>query len=257
MISSQMELALFTHGAYVWPVHRNFESFIAALGAPAAAADAIVESPAYPADARTAGSVRGLPARLDQRLAQLHRDLYDALLRPIELAERERRSFADFFFSDLRGTAVEDLLAAFTYYFIRRVPAEMPVAAGLSVLRAVFFNHEVDEPGIWLSSAVQRLATGRSVVPERRVQFAAPGWAKTHGLAFVLVSERDRPAGSPGWITGQVQRQQDGRCQVRAEYGMGPSLAARAVEDELWSRLDGEARTVIERVFGWGEEAAA
>jgi hypothetical protein len=254
-----MELALFTYGAYIWPVHRNFEAFIAALGFPADTADSLADSSVYPAQLRPtiAAGDAPLPPRLDQRLAGLHRDLYDALLRPIELAVREQRSFADFFWPDLRGTAIDSLLGAFTYMFVRRVPAEMPVAAGLSVLRAVFFNHEVDEPAIWLGTAVQRLAAERAQTTERGLEFTAPGWTRVQDLAFVVVGERDRPAGGPGWITGSIQRLEDGLCHVRAEYGLGAGWDEGAVGSDALTRLDTEAQATIESVFGWRQESAA
>lgn len=254
-----MELALFTYGAYVWPVHRNFEAFVAALGSPADTADHIADSSVYPAQMRpaTAAPDLSLPPRLDQRLARLHRDLYDALLRPIELAVSEERSFADFFWSDLRGTAIDSLLGTFTYMFVRRVPADMSVAAGLSVLRTVFFNHEVDEPAIWLGTAAQRLAAERAQITERRLEFAAPGWTKVQDLAFVVVGERDRPAGGPGWITGSIQRQDDGHCHVRAEYGLGAGWAENAAGEDALIGLDIEAQATIEAVFGWRQESAA
>ena len=254
-----MELALFTYGAYVWPVHRNFEAFIAALGSPADAADNLADSSVYPAHLRPAMATHdlSLPLRLDHRLARLHRDLYDALLRPIELAVSEERSFADFFWPDLRGSAIDSLLGAFTYMFVRRVPADMPVAAGLSVLRAVFFNHEVDEPTIWLGTAAQRLAAERAQIAERRLEFAAPGWTKVQDLAFVVVGERDRPAGGPGWITGGIRRQEDGHCYVRAEYGLGAGWDESAAGDDALTELDTEAQATIEAVFGWRQESAA
>jgi len=254
-----MELGLFTYGAYLWPVHRNFEAFIAALGSPADTADSIADSQVYPAQMspETAADGLSLPPRLDQRLARLHRDLYDALLRPIELVAGEERSFADFFWPDLRGSAIDSLLGAFTYVFVRRVPADMPVAAGLSVLRAVFFNHEVDEPAIWLGTAAQRLATERAQISERRLDFVAPGWCKVQDLAFVAVGERDRPAGGPGWITGGIQRRDDGHCHVRAEYGLGAGWDESTAGADALPGLDAEARATVEAVFGWNQEPAA
>src|SRR5688500_15759575 len=150
-----MKLALITPSAALWPVLRNFDVFIAALGAPRANAGAIEDSPLYPLEPREL-----LPAyapELEHRLSELHRELYSALLRPSEAFAQSEQSIADAFWPDLRGTSIDALLEAFFYYFLRRVASDVTVSAGLSVLRAVFFNHAASDPSLWLHAAEQRL----------------------------------------------------------------------------------------------------
>lgn len=252
-----MELALFTPGAYIWPVYRNFEAFIAALGVPSADVDELRAGAVYPARQRTDSATHGLPPDLDQRLAKLHRDLRDALLRPVELFARQPLDFANYFWPDLAGTSTDQLLSAFVYYFVQHTARDLSVAAGLGVLRSVFFNHENVAPALWLQTAADRLATHRTWRNTRELQFSAPASSKHHNLAFVVAEDTRRPAGGPGWLRGRLQRQTDGTCRVTVEYALGPSLEGVLVPNEVTANLDRQARRALSTVFGWVEEAAA
>jgi hypothetical protein len=252
-----MELALFTSGAYIWPVYRNFETFIAALGAPAGAARTIAASSTYPAATRTDSALHGLPERLDARLAELHRELYDALLTPPGSKRWMALPFALRFLPDLTGTPAEWLLDAFFFYFLGRSAMEVTAADGLDALRAVFFNHEAVEPGVWLYRSRERLAGLRQDYPTARIGFTAPRGAKLTDLAFAIAADRNLPPRSGGWLTGRARNQDDGRLHVTAEYGLDPSLATSGPAPELRSQLDAAARDVLERVFGWQQEACA
>jgi hypothetical protein len=252
-----MELALFTRGAFIWPVYRNFESFIAALATRGVDAEELGAGRIYPARQRSDSAVHGLPAALDQRLAELHRELYSALLRPVELFAVERKSFADYFWPDLSGTVIDDLLSAFVYYFVRRTASDLPVSIGLNVLRAVFFNHENVAPALWLRSAADRLAQYRPARRTRTMQFEAPAVAKLTDLAFVVATDSRRPAGGPGWLLGRLRRKPHGGCGVRVEYALGPSLEGVIVPDQVVAQLDAEARQALATIFGWQLEEAA
>jgi len=252
-----MELALYTPGAYIWPVYRNFEAFIAALGAPAADVDELGAEAVYPARQRTDSATHGLPETLDRRLAMLHRDLRDALLRPAEYFDDLRQSFAEYFWPDLAGTSIDRLLSAFVYYFVLQAASDVPVTTGLSVLRSVFFNHENIAPSLWLQSASDRLAAYRPQRRSRVLQFTAPAGSKHHNLAFVVATDNRRPAGGPGWLRGRLQRAADGTCRVSVEYALGPSLEGVLVPNQVTGQLDNQARQSLGKVFGWGGEAAA
>jgi hypothetical protein len=251
-----MDLALFTDGAYIWPVYRNFEAFVAALGVPGCAAEGLAAATIYPARARTDSAVHGVSEALDRRLESLHRELYDALLRPVEMYAAEPRPLAEAFWPDLRGTNVDRLFAAFMYFFVHRSPAEMPVAMGLKVLRSVFFNHEAVEPTLWLVSALERVSAERRRLEARQAEFAIPETSRIHNLAFTLLMDNLRPTGGPGWLTGRITRKPDGTGRVRVVYGLDPSLQGVAVPDDVLARLDAEAWAGLARVFGWREVAA-
>ena len=156
-----MRLALFTPVAYIWPVHRSFEAFLASLAMPARDAQDVASSPLYPATVQADSPPQGLPPRLDERLLRLHRSLYDAMLRPLGFFAREHAGFSDYFYADLHGTAFELLLSAFVFHFIRREARTLPVATGLTVFRTTFFNHEASEPAHWVDTALSRLAPER------------------------------------------------------------------------------------------------
>lgn len=252
-----MELALFTPGAYIWPVYRNFEAFIAALGAPVADAGELAAATIYPARRHADTVAHGLPGALDRRLALLHRDLHNALLRPAAQFKGKRQSFADCFWPDLADSAIDQLLSAFVYYFIRRSASDIPVETGLSVLRSVFFNHENIAPTLWLQSAMDRLASYRPSRQTRMLKFAAPASAKHHNLEFVVTTDSRRPAGGPGWLPGRAQRQTDGSCLVNVEYALGPSLEGVLAPNQVLTRLDNQARQALAAVFGWAREEAA
>ena len=246
-----MELGLFTRGAYIWPVYRNFEAFIASLGAPGHDVARLADCPAYPVRSRTDGAVHGLSPEMDARLVDLHRELYDALLRPVEQYQRRGGTFSGHFLPDLEQTAAADLLDAFMYYFTNQVAGEMPVADGLTVLRGVFFSHEAVEPGLWLHSSRERVSVARCRVTTRAHGFIAPPSARISDLAFCVCTARNRPAGGPGWLTGRAQRELDGHCHIRLEYGLDPSLPREGLPEGVARRLDAEAESALATVFGW------
>lgn len=251
-----MELGLFTRGAYIWPVYRNFEAFIASLGVPGSDTTQLADCPLYPVRIQTDSAAHGLAADLDQRLSILHRNLYDALLRPVESFSREPRSFADYFVADLRGTTPADLLDAFMFFFIRQSTAEIPVVTGLAVLRGVFFSHESVEPALWLHGSINRVAAERRPLPERSIRFTAPSESKLSDLAFCIVTTRNRPPGGSGWITGRARRELDGHCQVTADFGLDPALAGSILPAGIAAQLDGEVRAALAHVFGWQQAVA-
>ncbi|MBN2080715.1 hypothetical protein JW859_00770 [bacterium] len=251
-----MDLALFTDGAYIWPVYRNFEAFIAALGVPGCDAEGLDAAPIYPAHERTDSAVHGVSDALDRRLETLHRDLYDALLRPVEMFEREPRPLAEVFWPDLRGTNVDRLFAAFMFFFVHRSPAELPVTMGLKVLRSVFFNHEAVEPSLWLTSALERVGAERRQLVARQAEFKIPETTRIHNLALALVLDSRRPAGGPGWLTARITRKSDGAARARVTYGLDPSLHGVALPQAVLARLDADAWAGLARVFGWREVAA-
>src|SRR5262249_55854516 len=159
-------------------VHRNFEAFVASVGAPAFDAVDIGSAPCYPARVRTDSAVHAMPPRLDSRLTLLHRELYDALLRPTEYFVRAERTFADLFWPDLRHPQVEALFEALLFFFIHRTLDALPVRTGLNALRAVFFNHEAAEPALWLAATRNRLTAERADWPAYRVNLNAPPAAR-------------------------------------------------------------------------------
>ena len=249
-----MELALFTRGAYIWPVYRNFESFIAALGRSGNGAESAATDTVYPVSETRSEAELTLSPALDSRLASLHRELYDALLRPVEAFTNEQQTFAQRFWPDLLGTAIDDLMSAFFFYFIRQSANDISIMDGLNVLRAVFFNHEAVEPALWLGSSIDRVASLRHARRCRRIQLAAPADAKLHNLAFVIVADGKRPAGSPGWISGQIQRAANGLSQVSLEFALGPALKSVMLPEEVQARLDREICGHVDQVFGWQRE---
>ena len=127
-----MKLALFTPGAYVWPVERSFEGFIHSLGGYGTDADSVATSTAYPADS-LADHQAEMPAALSARLVQLHRDLYDALLLPMEYFRGSELSLADKFYPDLAGTRVGALVNALMFFFTRYSGVEISVACERTV----------------------------------------------------------------------------------------------------------------------------
>lgn len=252
-----MQLALFTPGAYIWPVHRSFEAFIASLGAPASGASVVAANPLYPAREFTDSALHGMPAELDQRLMHLHSTIYSALLRPVEYFRRSQLSFVEYFAADLLGTPACDLLSAFTYYFVRRSAFELSVVDGLNVLRAVFFNHEASEPSLWLHNSLARLAAERVALDGLAFRMAAPSAAREHQLAFTLIADRERPVRGTAWICGDVRRHSDGQTYARLECGLDPSLADPAAREAASARIGQEVRQAVCQVFGWQMREAA
>jgi hypothetical protein len=246
-----MKLALFTPGAYIWPVHRSLEAFLASLGAPARDEPSVLGSPVYPATFEAEPPLRGLPPRLDARLLQLHRDLYDAMLRPIGFFSAEKLCMADYFWADLRDTSFGQLLDAFLFYFTRRIGAGVTLTTGLSVIRAVFFNHEQAEPEHWLYSSTRRLAHLRLAAAEHTMNFNAPVRARVQDLAFVIHSAQRRPPSSAGWITGAIRRWPDGLCRAEASCGLDPALDSAEKIAAAAPLIEAEVEPVVRRVFGW------
>jgi hypothetical protein len=255
-----MQLALFTPGAYIWPVQRSLEAFLASLAIPARDELSILDSPLYPAAQAAAELLAGLPSRLDARLFELHRDLYYAMLRPSRSFRSETRCMADYFWEDLREAGIGALLETFMAYFTQRTGEGLSVAGGLSVVRAVFFNHEAAEPEHWLYSSLRRTAHLRAGIDRHDCVFTAPARARTHDLAFGIHDGLHRPPASAGCITGAVRRQPDGLCRVEAGFGVDPSLSGDPHREHVLQEASGEVRAVVERIFGWDRpraEAAA
>jgi hypothetical protein len=255
-----MKLALFTPGAYIWPVHRSLEAFLASLGAPARDELSVLGSPLYPATFEAEPPLKGLPPQLDARLLQLHRDLYDAMLRPIGYFSGEELCMADYFWADLRETSIGQLLDAFLFYFTRQIAAGVTLTTGLSVIRAVFFNHEQAEPEHWLHTSTHRLAHLRLAAAEHALAFDAPVRARVQDLAFVIHSELGRPPSSAGWITGAIRRWPDGLCHAEVRCGLDPALDTPEKLTAAAPLIETEVKPVVRRVFGWDaldSEAAA
>ena len=241
-----MKLSLFTPGAYIWPIHRNFEAFIAALG-DAGDEPAAVAHHNYPAELE----------RLDKRLTSLHREVYDALLRPSEFFENETAFMDEYFWPDLRHTAVDNLLGIFMYYFAGQPASQLAVPAGLNVLRSVFFNHEASEPQHWVHTSLARLAYLRPVLRMHTVSFTAPRTARLDDMAFGISADPLRPPAGTAWITGRARRTLDGLCQVRAECIVDPSLGEAELPEHVSATMDEEIRTSIADAFGWPAEVSA
>jgi hypothetical protein len=255
-----MKLALFTPGAYIWPVHRSLEAFLASLCAPARDELSVMGSPVYPATFEAEPPLSGMPPRLDARLMQLHRDLYDMMLRPLHYFEREERCLADYLWPDLRETSIGQLLEAFLYYFTRRTSGGVSTLQGLSVIRAAFFNHEQAEPEHWIHSSERRLAQLRDTFETCSHSFTAPPATRVQDLAFVVHSALERPPTSAGWITGTIRRWPDGLCHVETACGYDPAVATAEQRLQAAPRLAGEMQAVLHCIFGWagpGAEAAA
>lgn len=262
-----MQLALFTPAGYVWPVLRNFEVFIAKLGAQPrlsplsqaartigalAAAEASEATPLYPAtDAAELGQFAVEP-RVSRRLEQLHRELYEALLRPSELFLNSHKGMADTFWPDLRDTHIERKLEAFFFFYLRRTIRHVSLLEGLAVLRATFFNHEAVEPEHWLYTTQERLASLAAPDPLLSSTFNAPVGTRCEDLAFVLNTDQDRPPNSPAWITGSLKRGADGLLQVRTQCGIDPWLAQNAGELEVARAfMEAEIYASLSYIFGW------
>lgn len=252
-----MQLALFTPGACIWPVYRNFESFIAALGTPDTGAQSVSASLLYPARQRSDSAVQGISPEMDRRLTRLHRELYSALLRPAAYFKGEQRLFADVFWPDLRHTAVDALFEALAFYFTGRVLHEIDVPRGLSLLRAVFFNHEAADPELWLSATAQRLQAERRELPLHQGSFNAPPTARVEDLAFCIHGAAGRPALSAGWVCGEIRRQFDGRLRIDYRCGREPGLADEQHYARQRAALDAAAAAQLRTVFGWREARAA
>jgi hypothetical protein len=228
-----MQLALFTSGAALWPVTRNFEAFIASLGAGAQS------------------------SALDRRLVRLHRDLYDALLRPGGTYAETEGCFAASFLPDLEGSPADALLEALLFYFLRRRRAEVSVAQGLGALRAVFFNHETSSPDLWVEAGFERLSAQRAGFPIFEQRCHAPFAAREQDLAFISVNGAGRPARSCGWVWGQLRRQPGGRVEARLCCGLDPSLEDPAALADARSALATELEDALYRAFGWARREAA
>lgn len=228
-----MQLALFTTGAALWPVTRNFEAFIASLGASARS------------------------AALDRRLLALHRELYAALLRPSESLADQPGCFAGHFLPDLEDSPPDRLLEALLFYFLRRRRREVSVAQGLGALRSVFFNHETSAPALWVEAGLRRLGAQRAAMPEFELRCLAPLGAREQDLAFVIVNGAGRPARSAGWVRGSLRRQPSGRVEARLLCGLDPSLEDPAALEQARPALRAELEGALYRAFGWARQEAA
>jgi hypothetical protein len=249
-----MKLALFTPGAYVWPVERSFEGFIHSLGGWATDADNIVTSTAYPADS-LADHQAEMPAELSTRLVRLHRDLYDALLLPVEHFRGSQATLGERFYPDLIGTQADALVNALMFFFTRYAGVEITVPRGLAVLRAVFFNHESADPALWLFSSLERLKAERNPRRTGSITIEAPAGARVQGLAFALVGARDLPPSSPRMIIGEARQSGDGRILVKAEYGLDPSTETESAAQR--AEAGAMVTQCVAGVFGWrGVQAA-
>lgn len=262
-----MQLALFTPAGYVWPVLRNFEVFIAKLGAQPslsphslgarslgelASAEQHERTPLYPADDSSELGQYEVEPRTSRRLEALHRDLYDALLRPSSFFTDSDKNMADTFWPDLRDTHIERKLEAFFFFYLRRTIRHLSVLEGLSVLRATFFNHEAVEPEHWLFTTQERLAS--LAAPDRLISstFDAPLSCRVDDLAFVLNTDQDRGPNSPAWITGNLRRASDGRVKIHTQVGVDDWLADNRGELEAArAYIEAEIFASLSYVFGW------
>ncbi|MCC7477319.1 hypothetical protein IT575_02575 [bacterium] len=262
-----MQLALFTPAGYVWPVLRNFEVFIAKLGAQPslsehslgartlgelAAAERHERSPLYPADAGSELGQYQVEPRTGKRLELLHRDLYEALLRPSAFFTDSDKNMAETFWPDLRDTHIERKLEAFFFFYLRRTMRHVSVLEGLSVLRATFFNHEAVEPEHWLFTTQERLASLAAQDQLLESSFDAPLSSRIDDLAFVLNTDQDRAPNSPGWITGTMKRASDGRVNIHTRCGIDDWLADNRGELEAARPyIEAEIFASLSYVFGW------
>lgn len=228
-----MQLALFTSGAALWPVTRNFEAFIASLGA---------------------GAHSG---PLDRRLRQLHRELYEALLRPGDTYADQGACFAGHFLPDLEGGAPDQLMEALLFYFLRRRRSEVSIPLGLSALRSVFFNHETSSPELWIEAGFERLSAQRAAFPEFRCSCPAPLGAREQDLVFCIANGASRPARSAGWITGRLRRQPSGFVGALICCGLDPSLEDPAALELARPALASELQAALWASFGWAGQVAA
>lgn len=250
-----MQLALFTPGACIWPVHRNFEAFVAELGGAGTDSVDLLDSGCYPVHARSESGVQQLSERMDYRLFKLHQDLYNSLLRPSEFFHGESRSFADRFWPDLIGTPPADLLSALVFHFIERPAEDCSVNAGLRVLRSIFFQHEMADPNLWVWSARENLSGLRGEWSWIPLTFNAPAASRLHDIEFTVHGMRERPADSSGWFSGQIRRNDRGECRVAlrcgADRGMREHDPARLSEASLQ-----DCKRYLSAIFGWQGVAA-
>lgn len=250
-----MQLALFTPGASIWPVHRNFEAFIAELGGKAYPAVDLMDSEAYPVSARSESGVIQLSAEMDYRLFELHQDLYRSLLRPSEFFHGESRSIAERFWPDLLGSPAADILSAFMFHFIERPAEDTSVNAGLRVLRNVFFQHEMADPSLWIHTARENLKPLRGDWSHLEFEFNAPAASRLDKLEFCVHGMRERPADSSGWFTGVIRRNNAGECRVSIRCGADRGMLAADTKRLQESSL-ADVRRYMARIFGWQEAAA-
>jgi len=250
-----MRLALFTPVAALWPVLRNFDVFIASLGSPRADASDLADNALYPLEPQEA-----LPTydpALEHRLAALHRELYTALLRPSEMFTGDGRSIGQVFWPDLRSTSVDALLEAFFYYFLRRTAHDVAVGDGLSVLRAVFFNHAASDPDLWIYSAEQRLSGLRDGFPIIRLELPTPRAARWQDLTFVINAYRGASPAGPGWFWGSLRRRPDGSVLATVECGVDPSAVESQRQDAAAAILKPQLCASLDAIFGWQRVGAA
>ena len=250
-----MQLALFTPGASIWPVHRNFEAFIAELGAAACDAVDLLDSSAYPVSSRSESGVSSLSGRMEYRLFELHQDLYRALLRPAEFFHAERRSFAEMFWPDLIGGPAAQLLSTLVFHFIERPAEDCSVNAGLRVLRSIFFQHEMADPSLWIHTARENLASLRGDWSSIGLQFDAPASSRLHDLGFSVLNHAERPVESSGWLSGRIHRLAGGQCRVELRCGADRGMLA-SDPGLLHKRCLADARASLAAIFGWQGVAA-
>jgi hypothetical protein len=196
-----------------------------------------------------------MPAALSARLVRLHRELYDALLRPVEFFRGSRQTLAECFYPDLQGTQVDSLIAALMFFFVRYSRVEVTVPRGLAVFRAVFFNHEAADPALWLYSSLERLKADRNPRPAATLTIEAPPGARVQGLTFALTGAHNLPPTSTRMIIGEARRSTDGHVSIKAEYGLDPSVQQQS--GEHLAHVRSEVAECINSVFGWREVEAA
>ena len=250
-----MQLALFTPGASIWPVHRNFEAFIAELGAAACDAIDVLDSPAYPVRSKSESGVSRLSPAMDHRLFALHQDLYRALLKPGEFFHGERRSMAELFWPDLLGSSAAELLSALIFHFIERPAEDASVPVGLRVLRSIFFQHEMADPGLWVHTARENLAGLRGDWSSLELQLKAPASSRLHDLGFTVHAQRERPVDSSGWFSGRIRRNNSGECRVEMRCGADRGML-ELDEERLRQRCLADTAKYLSRIFGWQEVLA-
>lgn len=251
-----MRLALFTPGAYIWPMQRSFEGFIGALGAPGQPASDVYSSPCYPIAKGIRSEAQTMSGPLSDRLCLLHRDLYQALLAPPEIFQDSQESIASRFWPDLVGTNLDSLVNALMYFFTWTSGPGVTVSKGLAVFRAVFFNHEASEPEHWVHSSLERIAAERVELPQHSLSFSGPVKPVVDNLAFCIIAEHHRPPSSAGMLRGRMSRGTDATLNVTVSCGTDPQSAGQPLtvsKDEL----DHELRKAVSRVFGWPVEVAA
>lgn len=249
-----MKLAIFTPGAYVWPVHRSFEGFVASLGTVNDSADSLWRSQLYPVDSRIKQGTASLDGRHGERLQRLHREIYDALLRPSETYSGSTNSIESEFWPDLAGTPPAQLLQALMFFFLRTGIAGVTISKGLAVFRSLFFNHESAEPEHWLHSAIRRTSAECSKHENLDITYDAPAVARINDLAFTLMASQASAPVSSGMVSGRIQRNGP-RLVVNAQIGLDPTIP---VDDrEKLEQLRAEVKGNINQVFGWASEAAA